>query len=138
MEETSLHQPVADGGAPAVQPPWSPTGIAVLSVVVSPLLGGILHGLNYERLGRPELKRFALARNLLSATALLLFWNLDMPTSFASLFMAAYFYKTQEEPFLRAVPAGGRKASLFRPAVLFIALALALLVVYNAIFWLAS
>lgn len=138
MEETSLHQPVAAGGAPAVRPPWSPFGIAVLSVLVSPLLGGILHGLNYERLGRPDLKRLVLFRNLVAGSALLLLGFLKMPLGLASLFLAAYFYKTQEEAFLRAVPAGGRKASLFRPAALFIALALALMVIYYAVFWLAS
>jgi hypothetical protein len=32
---------------------WSPAGIALLTAVLDPLAGGILHGLNYGRLGLP-------------------------------------------------------------------------------------
>lgn len=125
MVETISSQPVPDGGAPAARPPWSPAGIAVLSILLSPFLGGVLHGLNYERLGRPRLKWLVVSRNLLTSTALLFLGLLDTPlplTLGASLFLAAYFYKTQEPLFRRLVPEGGKTASLLVPAMLFLAI----------------
>jgi hypothetical protein len=32
---------------------WSPTGIAIVSLLLSPIPGGVLHALNYRRLGAP-------------------------------------------------------------------------------------
>jgi len=103
--------------------PWSPTGIALISVLCSPLPGGILHALNYERLGKPGRKRLTFAMNLIASMILLLaaFFGpgqMQMLTVVASLFMAAYFYKSQEELFRRYQSAGGKKASLLFPALL--------------------
>jgi hypothetical protein len=109
---------------------WSPTGIAIVSLLLSPLPGGVLHALNYARLGNPGRRRLALFSNLITATVLLF---PSLPPGFrisASLFAAAYFYKTQEQLFLAHRSGGGRKASLAVPVVLTIAAALALLVVF--------
>src|SRR5262245_26977389 len=112
------------GKAPGA--PWSPTGIAVLTLVFSPLAGGILHGLNYGRLGQPLYRRFILSRNLLAAGLFVLFSslpNLSRPglAIAISLFFAAYFYKTQERAFQSHRSQGGRKASFLVPVVLYLA-----------------
>jgi hypothetical protein len=108
---------------PSPKAPWSPTGIAVLTLFLLPA-GGILHGLNYGRLGKPLYRRFALARNLLAFGLLALFAEL-LPGQgggiVASLFFAAYFYKTQERTFQSHRAQGGRKASLLLPIVLSLA-----------------
>ena len=99
---------------PTPKQPWSPTGIAVLTLIFSPVAGGILHGLNYGRLGRRPLQRFAVSRNLF-AGVLLILWAWFLPglaRSGASLFFAAYFYKTQGEAFHRHLSEGGGKGSL--------------------------
>lgn len=79
--------------------PWSPLAIAVLTLVFSPVAGGVLHGLNYARLGQGHLRRFALTRNLLAGLLFLLIatavGRLAPPIGVSWLF-AAYFYKTQE------------------------------------------
>jgi hypothetical protein len=108
---------------------WSPTGIALVSLLLSPLPGGVLHALNYARLGAPGLRRLALFSNLITAAALFL---PSLPLGFRislSLFAASYFYKTQERLFLAHRSGGGRKASLAVPVVLTIAAALVLLMV---------
>lgn len=93
--------------------PWNPTTIAVLTLVFSPVVGGVLHALNYGRLGRGEFRRYALARNLFASTMLL---ATLLGTSFSrlgvSLFFASYFYKTQEEHFQEHLLQGGKKASV--------------------------
>jgi len=110
---------------------WSPTGIAIVSLLLSPIPGGVLHALNYRRLGAPARGRLALFSNLITGTVLLLFPSLPPGLRIAaSLFLASYFYKTQEELFLAHRSVGGRKASLVVPVVLTIAVALALLVVF--------
>jgi hypothetical protein len=94
--------------------PWSPTAIAVLTLVFSPVAGGVLHALNYGRLGRGEFRRYALACNLFAGTWLVaLLLGTSFSTLGASLFFAAYFYKTQEEHFQEHLLQGGKKASVF-------------------------
>jgi hypothetical protein len=114
--------------------PWSPMGIAVLTLFFSPFVGGILHGLNYGRLGQPAYRRFVLARNLLAGGLLVLFANLIPMQSglgiVAGLFFAAYFYKTQERSFESHRSQGGRKASFLLPVVLCLAVVVVLGVLY--------
>jgi hypothetical protein len=102
--------------------PWSPLSIAVLTLIFSPVAGGLLHGLNYERLGRQELQSFALCRNLVAGTGILVFFVLlgAQPSSgiVVSLLFAAYFYKTQEEPFQDHLSQGGKKGSLLMAILL--------------------
>jgi len=103
--------------AAAIKEPWSPLAIAILTLVFSPMVGGVLHGLNCERLGRPGFQRFVLSRNLVaSAGTIFIPFLLGAGTSFgfsgASLFFAAYFYKTQERLFQDHLSQGGEKGSL--------------------------
>jgi len=118
------HQPHAVNEHPVAAPAaWSPTGIALITVLFSPLPGGILHALNYARLGRPELRRLTLAVNLLTTTLLFLVaFFADRPlrllTWAASIMIAAYFYKSQESLFRGHRAAGGPRASLLLPGVL--------------------
>jgi hypothetical protein len=95
--------------------PWSPTVIAVLTMVFSPLAGGVLHGLNCARLGQGHLRRFVLARNLLAGLLFLLLatavGRLAPPIGVSWLF-AAYFYKTQESGFQACLSEGREKGSL--------------------------
>jgi hypothetical protein len=101
--------------------PWSPTAIAVLTLVFSPVVGGVLHALNYGRLGRSELRRYALASNLFASTWLVvLLLGTSRSSLGVSLLFAAYFYKTQEEYFQEHLLQGGKKSSL--PMVILVAL----------------
>ncbi len=91
--------------------------MAMLTVIFNPLVGGVLHGLNYSLLGRRELRRFMLSRNLVAGAGLLLLpFFLGGPVSVngfgASLFFAAYFYKTQEGLFRDHLSKGGEKGSV--------------------------
>ena len=113
------------GGAKA---PWSPMGIALVTLVLSPLPGGILHAINYGRLGAAERKRLALASNLITTVPFFLLafytagWGYTegwgrVLTYLAAMTLASYFYKSQEYLFRRHRSAGGQKASLLLPVV---------------------
>ena len=111
------------------RPPWSPTGIAVISLLLSPLAGGVLHALNYSRLGVPERRRLALFANLITGIAILFVPVFTTPLFSrlaAALLVAAYFYKSQESLFQAHRASGGRKASLLVPGCLSIVAALIL------------
>src|SRR6476659_1442269 len=95
--------------------PWSPTQIAVISLVLTPLAGGILHALNYERLGAPQRKRVALLSNLIAGMAAVI--NPFGSVGFA-LFASAYFYKSQEQLFQAHRSQGGRTTPLVVPILL--------------------
>jgi len=116
--------------------PWSPLAIAVLTLVFSPLAGGVLHGLNYSRLGQGHLRRFVLARNLLAGVLLLLLatavGRLAPPIGVSWLF-AAYFYKTQERGFEACLAEGRQKGSLM--VAILIALLTSLAVVVLVLPW---
>lgn len=104
--------------------PWSPTGIALVTLVVSPVAGAILHALNYPRLGWPQRWRLALFSNLITPLVFVLIGMLGSSGSsnlVISLFLAAYFYKTQAPLFERHRAAGGSKASLVLPVILVVA-----------------
>jgi len=100
----------------ATRNPWSPFAIAIVTLIFSPLVGGILHGLNYARLGQGRLRRFVLARNLLASLLFILVSAVLQEARFqptgASLLFAAYFYKSQEGPFQECLSHGGKKGSL--------------------------
>jgi len=105
-----------------LRPPWSPTGIALVTLLLSPIPGGILHALNYERLGVPARKRLALFSNLIAGVALFVVPStgsaIFLPRSGVALLFAAYFYKSQERLFQAHLSLGGRKASLLLPVCL--------------------
>jgi hypothetical protein len=136
MTETETLKSSQSEAGGSLRAPWSPTGIALLTLFCSPLAGGILHGLNYGRLGQPIYRRFALARNLLAAL-LMLFPTLLLKESYSlgtSLFFAAFYYKTQEAAFQRHLSRGGKKGSIFMA----ILLSLAVLIVVAVLTVLAS
>lgn len=123
LPATTVPEPAAD--PVAARPPWSPTGIALLTLLISPFVGAVLHALNYHRLGVPERWRLTLFANLVPA--MLVLWSATRGSSGGSiwrweiaLLLAAYFYKTQEGRFRRHRAGGGRRGSLFLPAVLLI------------------
>jgi hypothetical protein len=102
---------------------WSPGGLARVAILLSLLPAAILHALNYERLGRPELMRFALIRNLVGvligyATSFLfdegwaLIWILMFTIACAICFQNSQ-YALYEEHLRR----GGRRASIILPAL---------------------
>jgi hypothetical protein len=103
-----------DQPAPAIVAgnPWSPTTIAVLTLVFSPVVGGVLHGLNCGKLGQKASRRFVLSRNLLAGALLILLALSFAPMIGVSLFFASYFYKSQEECFESHRAQGGKKGSL--------------------------
>jgi hypothetical protein len=106
-------------GAGRTRPPWSPTGIAVLTLLFSPIPAGVLHALNYRRLGRAGRARLAFATNLISGLLLML---LSLQITFwgwaSSALLALYFYKTQEPLFQKHRAAGGKKASILPPTLI--------------------
>lgn len=111
------------------RPPWSPTGIALLTLVFSPVVGAVLHAIDYSRLGIPQRRRVALFSNL--STATLVLWSAARGSTGAgwrlgvALLPAAYFYKTQAGLFAAHRAGGGARASLWLPAILLIAATLA-------------
>jgi hypothetical protein len=116
----------------AARNPWSPFAIAVLTLLFSPVAGGILHGLNYARLGQGRLRRFVLARNLLASLLFILFAVIvqarpGLRPAGVDLFFAAYFYKSQQSLFQDCLSQGGRKGSLVS------AILISLLVVLGAL-----
>lgn len=125
---------LTESSKPTPKAPWSPTGIAVLTLFFSPLAGGILHGLNSGRLGQPGYRRFILSRNLFAGGLLALFASLiPGPGGLGigvSLFFAAYFYKTQEKAFQSHRSQGGKKASFLLPIVLSLAALIVLGLLY--------
>jgi hypothetical protein len=115
--------------------PWSPFAIAILTLLLSPIVGGVLHGLNTARLGQGRLRRFVLARNLL-ASLLLSLLTLAVhagpglgPTA-VNLFFAAYFYKSQEGLFQDCLAQGGKKASLLKAILIALLVALGMVVLW--------
>lgn len=99
--------------------PWNPRGIALITFFFSILPGGILHALNYERLGRSELKRNNLITNTLSAVALVVAaLTFDLPRLLIFVInvgYAIYFQISQESLFRQHLAGGGKKASLVLP-----------------------
>lgn len=104
--------------------PWSPTGIALVTLLLSSVAGAVLHALNYSRLGWPQRWRLALFSNLITSlfVGFVAMVGLGGGLRFTvSAFLAAYFYKMQAPLFDRHRAAGGPKASLVLPVFLLIA-----------------
>jgi tetratricopeptide (TPR) repeat protein len=111
--------------------PWSPNVIALITVFLSMLPGGILHGLNYARLGYPQKKKMALASNVIIGVFL---FYLSLYTELPRLLplvinfaYAGYFYKSQDHLYHNYLKQGGKKGSVLGP-VSFSVLTTALLV----------
>lgn len=125
-----------DGSVAAQDPattlkPWSPNVIALITILLSMLPGGILHALNYARLGYPQKKKMALISNVLMATFFIfLSLHTELPRLLSlviNLAYAGYFYKSQDSLFDKHMKKGGKKGSLIGP-VIFSAVTAALLV----------
>lgn len=111
---------------PAPQGLWSPFGIAWISILLSPLIGGILYALNERRFGLP-IWRLTLYRNLLAGAMLItisLILESPLPPLAANIFFGLYFYKSQLGLFARNLDAGGGKARFRIPILLTLAFAL--------------
>ena len=108
---------------PAPQGLWSPFGIAWISILLSPLIGGILYALNERRFGLP-IWRLTLYRNLLAGalfitiSTLLKESPLPLLPLVANIFFGMYFYKSQDGLFARHLEAGGGKARFGIPVLL--------------------
>jgi len=100
--------------------PWRPASIALITFCFSILPGGIMHALNYERLGQGGLKR---PRLLTVALAFLFCFGLqlaDIPglaLVAINLGFAMYIYDSQRDVFEKHVQAGGQTAGIWRPAI---------------------
>jgi hypothetical protein len=106
-------------GAGERRPPWSPLGIAVLTLLFSPLPAGILHALNYRRLGWTGRVWLAVAADLLAALLLTyLILETELWGWVSSIFLATWFYKTQQPSFRKHRADGGGKASILPPMLL--------------------
>jgi len=114
--------------------PWSPTGIALVTLLLSSVAGAVLHALNYSRLGWPQRWRLALFSNLITPLLIGLAAILGPWTGLrftVAIFLAAYFYKTQAPLFERHRAGGGRKASLVLPVILLVAVLVGLGVILS-------
>jgi hypothetical protein len=100
-----------------------------MSIVLSFIPGGILHGLNERRLGRPTW-RLTLYRNLLAGALFVAIYTVlkdsPLPSPFfaANIFFGLYFYKSQDGLFARHLEAGGGKARFRIPVLLTLAFGL--------------
>ncbi len=105
--------------------PWSPNVIALITIFLSMLPGGILHGLNYERLGYPQKKKMALTSNVIIAVFLIYFSFLtELPRLLPlvlNLGYAGYFYKSQDLLFDNYLKKGGKKGSILGPVIFSVA-----------------
>jgi len=103
---------------PPTRRPWSPGGIAAATILLSVLPGAILHALNYGRLGRPDLTRPALIKNLIGVVLFVVCaYFLEHAVLMVTVAYAVYFYKTQSFLFDKYVARGGAKASVVLPAL---------------------
>lgn len=124
------------GPASGVHPkaPWNPAAVGLICFFFSLIPGIVMHAINWERLGYPELKRrrlvtawFAVAAWLSATLALADIATTTSLLSMVNLAVAVYFYHSQAEFFAKHRAAGGAKASAWPPLLLCLLLALCLL-----------
>lgn len=128
---------------------WSPTALAWMTVLCSPLVSGFMYALNWGRLGHPERKKRALwmviAGGLLYCILIIRSALADEGSAAAdfpprALFMAVnlalawQFYLGQQVPFKQYIQQGGRKASVYLPIGWGFALLLAVLGVAGGVY----
>jgi len=103
---------------------WNPRGIAFVAML-SVFPAAVLHALNYKRLGRPDLLRPTLVRNLvvallayavvpfvgLAGTELCVLW-----IALLHIAGAVYCQNSQFVLFMKHVGRGGKEASVAAPA----------------------
>ncbi len=100
--------------------PWNPSHIVILALVTTPLVAGVVHALNFGRLGRPERGPAEMAKNVGASSLLVLtLWQGALAPQLVgalSLALAGYYGLTQKESFLRHRADGGQVSSFVRPA----------------------
>ncbi len=105
---------------------WSPKAIAFISAFFTFLPAGIMHAINYERLGYPEKKKRHLIMTLVGFPvflgAILFTAGYEEVTrgffSAIHVGIAGFFYKDQQVLFRRHLHRGGKKAHLRVPLAL--------------------
>lgn len=133
VEETESFEFVADNKV-LIKPPWNPAWIATITILFSVLPGGILHALNYERLGLHQKKKANLITNLLlfififMASTMLQEMRFGLFQLVFHIACASHFYKSQTNLFQRHLADNGTKASIWFP--LFISFLGWLLIMY--------
>ena len=105
----------------SINNPWNPAGIAVISAFFTILPAGVIHALNYDRLGLPERKKSSLLFTLmLSLAIVLLAIKTDLPNFiflFFNLYLCIHYQNSQSSFFKAHIMNGGQKASLFKPVI---------------------
>ncbi len=120
-QQNALASPSAEHHMTELRP-WSPSVISLITALFSILPGGILHAMNYARLGYPQKKKSALVSNVIMSVFLIV---LSLLTNLHHLFFlvinlayAGYFFKSQDSIFQNHVKKGGKKGSLIGPIIL--------------------
>ena len=104
---------------------WSPNAIAVISFFFTLLPAGIMHAINYERLGHREKKKSTLVWVIVGfivwIAVILLMPEFDgSGAGFlgAQVGIAMYFHRSQQQMFQQHLSRGGKKAPLGIPVAL--------------------
>jgi hypothetical protein len=109
----------------ATQPVWSQTALAWIAILLNFWTESYFQALNYERLGKPELKRprliqYSLAGVLMCMVIVLSSLSpragvLGYAPLLANILFGLQFYKSQSAQYKKHLAAGGPKASLVAP-----------------------
>lgn len=107
---------------------WSPLGVGLVSLVLSPLVGMLLYIFNYHRSGDYQRRNLAIMGYIAVSMGVLaaVFW---LPVGFKFLLYAihallgGFFYWTQRELYDEHVREGGKQANWIIPGAIGIAIA---------------
>jgi tetratricopeptide (TPR) repeat protein len=109
--------------------PWNPVAVLIVSLFCTPLPGGILHALNYARLGQAARVKSTLITNLLLAMIIVLvsyrssmMARRDLQMQLLGLFLtivaSIYFYRSQVQLFRARMAQGVKSGGWVTPALL--------------------
>ncbi len=118
--------------------PWNPLAILLVSLFCTPLPGGILHALNYSRLGRPAQVRPTLISNVLMALIIVFIgyrssmmarpdYQMKLLGLFLTVVVSIHFYRSQVRTFRAQLAQGGRSGGWVTPCLVGIVSACVLL-----------
>ena len=123
MNDESAQNPFAapEAGAGVLsttKPPYSPRAVGFMSFFFSFLVGGILLGVNYERLGQPEKKISCIAITIVGFVAyMVVVWFIpegsifDRAANWVNIGIAIAIAQVQKEAYQAHVEKGGETAS---------------------------
>ena len=104
--------------------PWHPLSICLVTVLLSPLAGGIFQAINFGRLGRPALVRSALIVNIIVGALYILMTvragilnESAAAFLFLSLLIGIHFYRSQAGLYALARRPGASKRAVWEPVV---------------------